>query len=160
MKSLSTYINLIIIISLLLSSCDPACDGVMKITNSTDDTLSIVILKNGDFKIDSIQFQYQINKYSQSIIAGDTLLILKCCLPKNQELELYYEGPLGTLDLKDKESALYYLNEISDSIYLENAIMKKDIKNMDNWEISVDKYNNGGGESLFEFILRNDDIEK
>ncbi len=159
MKKLSFNLILVVIVHLLFSSCDPSCDGIMKITNNTENTLTLVIEKGGDFKDESIHFLYQVNENSQSTFIGDTLLIVECSLTKNQELELYYEGAVGTLSLDDKESAHSCLNEISDTIYLKNFSLEKDVENMDNWDITVDKYKNGGGESLFEFIITEDDIK-
>jgi len=147
---------------MLVTSCDPAVDGIMKMTNNTDTVLTIVIEKKGHFISDSIHyryFPYQENENSQYKIFGDTLLIVECNLNKNQELLLYHEFPLGQLYLLDKESGLRCLGEIADTIFLKKSLLKKDIKNMDNWEIYVDKYHNGGGKSVFNFQLTNTDIE-
>lgn len=154
------FFQSIILIGILMTSCDPSCDGTMKLTNGTDSTLTFVIEKNGYFESDSIYyFDYQFTENSKSKIYGDSLLIVECKLEQNQELELFYEGPIGSLDLDDKENGLFRLNEITDTIYLKNALLKKDVKNMDNWDIYVDKSRNGGGESVFNFIVTNDDIE-
>lgn len=165
------YLLLATMICLSITACDPACDGSMKIINNTDSTLSIIISKKGDFRKsylvdiynDSIEcrteYKYEFNDNSISTLYGDTLLIVECNLPKNNEFEIYYEGPLGTLYLDSKESALHILNDILDTLYIKNVALKKELKNMENWEISVDKYNNGGGESLFEFVIENENIE-
>lgn len=158
MKTLKLYIG-IISFGILMTSCDPACDGTMMLTNNTDSTLTFIFKKDGFFETDTIcYFLYQCNVHSKSTVYGDTLLVVECNLDKNQVLELFFEGPLGTLDLKDKESGSYYLGEMVDTIFLKDFLLKKDIQNMDNWNIKIDKYKNGGGESIFNFIVTNDDV--
>lgn len=146
---------------MLLTACDPACEGIMQINNDTEQPIEIMIEKKGFFESDTIlYFMYQTHPNSTSQYFGDTLLVVKCWLNENQTLQIYYEGPIGTLDLSSKENGQYLLKELTDTIYLRNQVLSKNIYDMNNWNIKIDKYNNGGGESLFNFTISDTDIEK
>jgi hypothetical protein len=144
-----------------LSSCDPSCSETMQISNNTDSTLTIIVEKKGNFPDDSaFYYRYQWDNKDSYKIIGDSLLVVECDVKKNEKLTLLYFGPLGTVDeLLTKEDGEYWLNEISDTIYLKNYTMKKNINDFNNWNISVKHFKYGGGESLFDFILTQEDIE-
>jgi hypothetical protein len=142
-------------------SCDPAADETLKITNKTNTTLTFIIEKKGYFPDkDTYYFTYQNHNLASYEIIGDSLLIVECEVLTNEELILLYFGPLGAIgSLVSKEDGEYWLNEICDTIFLKNHVLKKDIWDFDNWDIYVEYYKNGGGESVFNFVVNNEDIE-
>ena len=143
-----------------VTSCDPACDETIKIVNNTEVPLIFVVEKKGSFKDTSTYYyQYHYDYRNTSELIGDSLLIVECELKSGFELILLYYGPLGTISMSTKEDGKFLLNEISDTIYLKNQNLLKDINELNNWEFYVNSYKNGGGESIFSFSISNEDIE-
>jgi hypothetical protein len=144
-----------------LYSCDPGADETLKITNKTNSSLTFIIEKKGYFPDkETYYFTYQNHNTASYEIVGDTILIVECEVLRDEELILFYLGPIGTIgSMVSKEDGEYWLGEICDTIFLKNHVLKKDIWDFDNWDIYVEYYKNGGGESIFNFIVKDGDIE-
>lgn len=156
MKTKNKYIFVLFLI--LFSACDPGVDEKIVINNKTDITLTIVVEKKG-FYIDTslYYFLYEIDNSRRFI--GDTILIVECEITPGSELVLWAHGPIGTLNIKNNDDGMYFLNEITDTIYLLDYQINKDITDKNNWELYVKPYKNAGGESEFSFNLYPEDFE-
>jgi hypothetical protein len=152
-------LNILIFLTLFFSSCDPALDEKIVINNQSSKSLIIIIEKKGNFK-DTTEYYYQYDYENPRRFLGDSLLVVECSVNSGSKLTLLDHGPLGTISIQSKEEGMFYLNEITDSIYLVNHYLIKDILNKDNWDLYIDSYKNGGGISEFSFTINDEDIEE
>ena len=141
-----------------LTACDPALNEKIVINNNTSKLLTITIEKKGNFK-DTTEFYYQYDYKNKRRFLGDTLLIVDCSVNSGSKLILLDFGPLGTMSIDSKDDGMFYLEEITDTIFLNNYLLKKTIKDKDSWDLYVDSYKNGGGVSEFSFTINDNDIE-
>jgi hypothetical protein len=147
----------------VFTSCDPALEETIYISNDTNKPLTIILEKKDSF-IDTLDYNYQYyfqyaNKYHRSFI-GDSLLIVTCEIKFGEKLILLDNGPLGLLSIKSKEDGIYFLKEIADTIYLLDHFMEKSFFDKDNWELDIDSYKNGGGVSKFYFAISEEDFKQ
>lgn len=151
---LSTWLLFI----LFFSSCDPALDETMVVVNKTDDSLTIVLEKKGNFR-DTTVYYFLYDYYHTRKFVGDSLLIAECKLACGEQLLLIDHGPLGTISFDTKDDGMYYLHDIIDTLYVKEKRLFKEVFDKNNWDLYKDEYRNGGGVSKFSFSIYQSDIE-
>jgi len=142
----------LLILATIFYACDPALDETMVVVNQTDDSITIVLEKMGYFK-DTSEFYFLYDFYYPRRFVGDSLLIVECVIAPGSELLLIDHGPLGTISFDTKDDGMFYLQEIIDTLYLNDKLLIKDVFDKDNWDLFKDEYRNGGGVSKFSFSI-------
>jgi hypothetical protein len=146
---------------LLLFSCDPLAIETLKISNNTDITLTVIIEKKGGYDADIHSGYDYLAAYRDSCkLIGDTLLHTEYRLKPGKELVLYNLMTIGAIDDFDTpEEAEIILRDISDTIYFKERTVKKNCRDLNQWDSYQHNYRTGGGESVFTFNINNEDIE-
>ena len=155
---MKTKIIVWLIVVLFFTSCDPLADESIIIRNNSQMPVKIAVKKKGNFT-DTIKCIYPFECSIQRTFVGDSLLILNCNIEAGEDFILTRSQLIGEVQNTTKEIWMSYLKEISDTIHVIDQSMKKSFYDIENWNVSVDKYRQGGGVSQFSFSIENEDFE-